>query len=301
MTKPTYVPLWDDARVFLAVARKGTLTAAARLTGGGVATVSRRIDRLEAALGVPLFVRHQTGYRLTDEGEALLPKAEALEHAAAAFESQAARESEVAGPVRLATAENLANPIIIPSLPALLERHPQLELEIATDVASVNLHRRDADLALRMVKPTRGNVTVRRLAALGFGLYGSAAYLTRRKQAADSGPFDHDAFIGWSEAQSHLPAAQWISRSLRNRPPVLTTTTLSAQLQAASAGLGLAILPHFLAHDAGLRRLPVELGVDQSIWLVIHSDLAQSRRVRAVADHLATVIHAMRDRLAGEA
>ncbi len=301
MTKPGQALLWDDARVFLAVARKGTLTAAARLTGGGVATVSRRIDRLEAALGVPLFVRHQTGYRLTDEGEALLPKAEALEHAAQAFEHQAAQESEVAGPVRLATAENLANPIIIPSLPILLNRHPQLELEIATDVASVNLHRRDADLALRMVKPTRGNVTVRRLATLGFGLYGSRRYLKTRKRSVDSGPLDNDSFIGWSEAQSHLPAAQWIARSLRNRAPALTTTTLSAQLQAASAGLGLAILPHFLARDAGLQRLPVELGVDQAIWLVIHSDLAQSRRVRAVADHLVTVIREMRDRLAGEA
>ncbi len=299
MIKSDQSLLWDDARVFLAVARKGTLTAAARLTGGGVATVSRRIDRLEAALGVPLFVRHQTGYRLTDQGESLLPKAEALEHAAQAFESQAEQESEVAGPVRLATAENLANPIIIPSLPALLKRHPQLELEIATDVASVNLHRRDADLALRMVKPSRGNVTLRRLATLGFGLYGSAGYLAKRTQTADSGPFDNDAFIGWSEAQGHLPAAQWIARSLRNRAPLLTTTTLSAQLQAASAGLGLAVLPHFLARDAGLRRLPVELGVDQAIWLVIHSDLAQSRRVRAVADHLATVIHELRDDLEG--
>lgn len=300
MSKPVLPLLWDDARVFLAVARKGTLTAAAHLTGGGVATLSRRIDRLEAALGVPLFVRHQTGYRLTDEGNALLPKAEALEHAAQAFESQAEHESEVAGPVRLATAENLANPIIIPSLPPLLARHPQLELEIATDVASVNLHRRDADLALRMVKPKRGNVTVRRLATLGFGLYGAPGYLERRKRGADSGPLDDDAFIGWSEAQSHLPAAQWILRSLRNRAPALTTTTLSAQLQAASAGLGVAILPHFLARDAGLHRLPVELGVDQAIWLVIHSDLAQSRRVRAVAEHLVEVIHRLRGRLAGE-
>lgn len=300
MSKPIQPLLWDDARVFLAVARKGTLTAAARLTGGGVATLSRRIDRLEAALGVPLFVRHQTGYRLTDEGDALLPKAEALEHAAQAFESQAEHETAVAGPVRLATAENLANPIIIPSLPVLLERHPQLELEIATDVASVNLHRRDADLALRMVKPTRGNVTVRRLATLGFGLYGSRAYLEKRTRGTDSGPLDDDAFIGWSEAQSHLPAAQWIARSLRNRAPALTTTTLSAQVQAASAGLGLTILPHFLARDAGLQRLPVALGVDQAIWLVIHSDLAQSRRVRAVADHLVEVIYGLRGRLAGE-
>lgn len=289
---------WDDARVFLAVARKGSLMAAANALGSGVATVSRRIERLERALAVPLFVRHQTGYRLTDEGTALLPKAEALEHAAQNFENQAEHQAEVSGPVRLATAENLANPIIMPSLPALLKKHPNLELEIATDVASVNLHRRDADLALRMVKPERGNVTLRRLATLGFGLYGAHRYLAGRPNP-QAGPEDHDAYIAWSEAQSHLPAAQWIERKRRSRPAAVTTTTLSAQLHAASAGLGLAVLPHFLAREAGLIELPQELGVDQTIWLVIHSDLTQSRRVRAVADHLCDVILSQRDRLSG--
>lgn len=290
---------WDDARVFLAVARKGSLMAAAGVLGSGVATVSRRIERLEAALAVPLFARHQTGYRLTDEGNALLPRAEALEDAALNFEKQADRQAEASGPVRLATAENLANPIIIPSLPALLKQHPKLELEIATDVASVNLHRRDADLALRMVKPDRGNVTIRRLATLGFGLYGAQCYLDGRKLRHKGRLDEDDDFIAWSEAQSHLPAAQWIERKLRGRAAAVTTTTLSAQLHAASSGLGLAVLPHFLAREAGLIELPQELGVDQTIWLVIHSDLTQSRRVRAVADHLSDVILSQRGRLSG--
>ncbi len=296
MTQPLN---WDDARVFLAVARKGSLMAAAGFLGSGVATVSRRIERLEQALAVPLFVRHQTGYRLTDEGAALLPKAEALENAAQNFESQADRQAEASGPVRLATAENLANPIIIPSLPDLLRQHPNLELEIATDVASVNLHRRDADLALRMVKPDRGHVTVRRLATLGFGLYGARDYLDGRSRNPEAGPTEDDAFIGWSEAQSHLPAAQWIERKLRGRPAVIATTTLSAQLNAATTGLGLAVLPHFLAREVGLIEVAQELGVDQAIWLVIHSDLTQSRRVRAVADHLCDVILSQRGRLSG--
>jgi len=200
--------------------------------------------------------------------------------------------------VRLATAENLANSLIIPSLPALRARHPQLVLDLVTDVATVNLHRRDADLAVRMVKPTRGNVTVRRLGTLGFGLYGAPAYIHARRDGPEGGTFDADDFIGWSEAQSHLPAAQWIERTLRGRLPVVTTTTLKAQLCAAKAGLGLAILPHFLAVDAGLLRLPVELGVDQSIWLVVHGDLTASRRVRVVADHLIDVMRRNRVMLA---
>src|SRR5690606_36973255 len=111
--------IWDDARVFLAIARNGTLSGAANALNMGVATASRRLDRLEAALGVPLFSRHQNGYRLTDDGEALLERAEALEHAGHAFGDAAQQQEHVAGCVRLATAENLANPLIIPSLSTL--------------------------------------------------------------------------------------------------------------------------------------------------------------------------------------
>ncbi len=113
---------WDDARIFLAIARAGTLSGAAIALEMGVATVSRRLDRLEAALGVPLFSRHQNGYRLSDDGEALQEHAEALEHAGQAFGEAAQQQEKVAGCVRLATAENLANALIVPSLPTLLPR-----------------------------------------------------------------------------------------------------------------------------------------------------------------------------------
>lgn len=288
---------WDDARVFLAIARTGTLSGAATQLGTGLATVSRRIERLEHALGVPLFSRHQTGYRLTDDGQALIGRAEALEHAGNAFSVQADRQDSVTGQVRLATAENLANPLIIPALPTLLDRHPGLEIEVTTDVHTVNLHRRDADLAIRMVKPDGGNVTVRRLGMLGFGLYGAAGYMQARQAEADAAGFDNDRFIGWAETQSHLPAAQWIERILRGRPCALTTTSLSSQLSATVAGLGLAVLPHFLARPLSLVCLADELGVDQPIWLVMHSDLAHSRRVRVVADYLSELFVSHRARL----
>ena len=103
---------WDDVRVFLAVARTGTLTHAATHLKLGVATVTRRSDRLETDLGVKLFSRHQSGYFITDEGAALLSRAETLEQAGQAFETT--EVNQVMGHVRLATAENLANPLIIP-------------------------------------------------------------------------------------------------------------------------------------------------------------------------------------------
>lgn len=291
--------VWDDTRAFLAVARHGTLSGAASELHLGIATLSRRIERLEKALKLPLFVRQQSGYQLTEQGTDLVEKAEALEAAALAFSSGAWTQAQMTGKVRLATAENLATGLIIPALPEFCKNHPHLSIELVTDVATANLHRRDADLAVRMVKPERGNVTLRRLGSLGYGLYSSRAYAAQRETGPSLGCYDMDAFISWGELQSHLPAAQWVERVLQGREPVLTTTSLSTQVAATKAGLGLAVLPHFVALDAGLVCVASDIGVDQPIYLVIQSDLAQSRRVRAVADFLVDLVSRNRTRLSG--
>ncbi len=165
---------WDDARIFLAIARAGTLSGAADKMNMGIATLSRRLDRLEQALNVPLFSRHQSGYRLTDDGEALLARAEALEYAGLAFGEAAQLQGHVAGVVRLATSDNLATHFILPSLKGLLDHYPELRVEVLSGVQPVNLHRRDADLAIRMVKPEAGHLTLKRLGTVGFGVYGAA-------------------------------------------------------------------------------------------------------------------------------
>ena len=195
-------------------------------------------EEVARALGLPLFSRHQQGYRLTDDGEALLERAEALEHAGLAFGEAGQLQGQVAGTVRLATAENLANPLIIPSLPTLFAQHPELRVELVTGVQTVNLHRRDADLAVRMVKPDAGHLTLRRLGTLGFGLYGTGAYLDARSPGVDAASFDQDDFIGWNETQSHLPAARWMTRMLRGRPCRVETGTLAAQLQRSHHDFG---------------------------------------------------------------
>ncbi|GAA0573967.1 LysR family transcriptional regulator [Halomonas salifodinae] len=291
--------VWDDTRAFLAVARHGTLSGAAAALNLGIATLSRRIERLEAALRLPLFIRQQSGYQLTEDGADLIEKAEALESAAQAFTSGAATQAQMTGKVRLATAENLATGLILPALADFRAQYPELSVEIVTDISTANLHRRDADLAVRMVKPERGNVTLRRLGTLGYGLYGSPGYAARRAASPDPGDYATDAFITWSEMQSHLPAAQWVERILRGRQPALTTTSLAAQVAAAKAGLGLAVLPHFIARDAGLACVASDIGVEQPIYLVLQSDLARSRRIRALADFLSDLVIRNRTRLSG--
>ena len=256
----------------------------------------RRIERLEAHLGRPLFLRHHTGYQLTEEGATLIERAEEMEAAARAFGSGLPEEPEVSGTVRLATAENLANALILPKLPRLRRAHPRLTLEIATDIATVNLHRRDADIALRMIKPERGNVSVQRIGTLGFGLYGAPSYMEGRVEGSEVN-LERDEIIAWAEGYGHLPAARWVERALRGRAPAVVTTSLAAQVAGCTSGLGLAVLPHFLAQPRALICLDADLGIDQPIWLVTQTDLTSSRRVQAVANFLREIVSEQRDAL----
>ena len=167
-------------------------------------------------------------------------------------------------------------------------------MEVLSGVQPVNLHRRDADLAIRMVKPEAGHLTLKRLGTVGFGVYGAADCLV----GADGLSLSEADFVGWPETHQHLPAAQWITRTLRGRPCKVEANTLVAQVSAVSAGLGLGVLPHFMARASGLQCLQPEIGADQTLWLVMHSDLAGSRRVRVLANHLIALFADHQDRLA---
>lgn len=284
---------WDDTRVFLAIARAGTLSGAAEAMDIGIATLSRRLERLEHSLSVPLFSRHQSGYRLTDDGEALLERAEALECAGLAFGETAKLQGNVSGLVRLATSDNLATRFILPSLKVLLDKYPDLRVEVNSGVQSVNLHRRDADLAIRMVKPDAGNLTLKRLGSVGFGVYRGPGFSGND----DDITTETTQYVSWPESHQHMPAARWVTRKLRGRPCRVEANSLAAQVAAVSAGLGLGVLPHFMARQHNLHCIAPDVGVDQTLWLVMHTDLAGSRRVRAVADHLMTVFDECRDQL----
>ncbi|WP_299970241.1 LysR family transcriptional regulator [uncultured Roseobacter sp.] len=299
---------WNAVRDFLAVARSGSLNRAAATLGVNPTTVGRRIEALEATLGTRLFQRAQTGFALTDEGRDLIERAERIEAAAVAFERRADTGDHVQGRVRLATAENLANVVLIPALPDLRARHPDLTVEIATDIRTANLHRREADLALRVVRPTQGNVSIKRVGTMRYGLYGSADYIARRTERARNAVrsdhrsrFEADDLIAWSETYADLPAAQWIERTLDGRPPALVATSLYAQVVAVRHGIGLAVLPCFMAaSEPMLQHIPSQADMmAQELWLAVHTDLTASGRVRAVSDFVERTVKANADLLAG--
>ena len=286
---------WDDARIFLAIARTGTLTAAAKQLGLGIATISRRLERLEQVMPMALFSRHQSGYQLTNEGELLLSYAETLESAAFALNEAAKIQNNVAGLVRLAVAENLANTLIIPSLNDLFSLHPDLSVEINSATELSNLHRRDADLAIRTIKPETGNLTIKKLGQLTFGFYTSVGYAEAIQQQDLTE--DQYRYIGWDEMHQHLETAQYLHQHLKGRPCSVMTNHLSTQIHAVKSGLGIGFIPKFIALDLDLIPIAAEFTLEQPIWLAVHSNLLSSKRVRTVADHLSALFEQHRDRL----
>lgn len=278
---------WNDLKYFLAVARSGSLTQAAANLRVSQSTVSRRIAELEESIETMLFQRHQTGYFVTDEGRELLRHAECVEDSIMALERSAAGlDEKPAGTVRLATSENLATNLIIPALPAFRERYPGICLEIITSTVTAELGRREADIALRVVRPTRGNLKVRRIGHMTYSVYGSRDYIERHPYI-DGEPMGGRHFITWDEGHGFMPAAAWLLREHPDCKIALVTSSLPSQIAAVRAGLGLAVIPDFLAvNDDFVRVISPEQMFSAEVWLVTHADLVASARVRAVADFL---------------
>ncbi|KEP68574.1 LysR family transcriptional regulator [Thioclava dalianensis] len=282
---------WDDLRIYLALMREGTLSAAARSLGLGVATISRRVERMEAALGVPLFLRHQSGYLPTDQARALMAQAEAAEGALEGMRIAARAQDEIRGMVRIASIESLVGTVITGALAPLLAENPGLSVELAYSTLTVNLHRHDADLALRMVRPESGNLKVRHLADMGFGLYGPPG---------GARPARH---VTWTDGASMSVPRSWSLAFGAEDQGWFGINTLAGQLDAVARGIGCAVLPHFLARPAGLNLLSAALPdgtrIARPIYLVTHADLAGSRRVEAVAQALVAGIRAQRAAIEG--
>ncbi|MGY2680829.1 DNA-binding transcriptional LysR family regulator [Pseudomonas tolaasii] len=279
---------WNDLRYFLCVARHGSLTQAAGDLNVSQSTVSRRIGELEASLGSNLFVRSQTGYFLTDEGREVLKHAEQVEDRIMALErGVAGLDRTPVGIVRLATSENLAADLIIPAMPSFRKRYPGICLELITSTVTAELSRREADIALRVIRPARGNLKIRRVGHMTYSVYGSRTYL-EENPVVPGQPLDGRQFIAWDESHAHLPAATWLAREHPGYRTALVTSSLPAQIAAVRAGLGLAVIPDFLAvGDDFVRVIPSDQVFSNELWLVIHADLVASARIRVVGDFLA--------------
>lgn len=283
---------WSDFRVFLAVARAGTLSGAARLLKVDQSTVSRRLSALEAAVGTRLFDRTPSGYFLSAAGEAARARVEELESQAIAVERQLlGQDASPTGPVRLAASDSFAAWFVLPRLPALHARHPGITLELVTGNQPVNLARREADISLRLTKPKEPNLIARRIARAAWAVYASSGYVARHGKPAPRGRLAGHLVVGYDPELRGTVGARWLAEHGNLGKVVLSCNSLLSQAAAVVAGVGVSALPCVFGDMAPelVRALPRPIG-HHELWLVVHPDVRGSARVRAVMEFLTEVV-----------
>lgn len=290
---------WNDLRYFLAVARGHSLTEAARELRTSPATVARRIAALEQALGTGLFAKSNDGYGLTEQGSALVGPAEQAEaHLLWLERCGAVPSSTLGGVVRLAMPELLGQHFIIPSLAEFSRKFPHVSVEAVADVRPLTLKDREADVLVRLVRPSHGDYTLRRLGEIALGLYGSPSYILENGGPGTFRDLDGHRLIGWEARMGFLPMSRWLADSVANPNLVFRAHTMSAQLAAVESGIGLAVLPAFVAQKYGLVRVVEnEAPFRSDIWLLQAADTQSFARIRALADHIADLFEQAGDSL----
>lgn len=278
---------WEDLRHFAALATGGSLSAAARALGVEHATVARRVAALEQALGLKLVDRRGRRLALTAEGERIAALAERMAGDAQAMRRLAdGARSDIAGTVTISAPPALAVLVLAPVLATLRRRHPALTLTLLGEVRSASLERREADIAVRMSRPTEGDLTARKLAPLPFHLYATPAYL------AATAPPDW-VFIGSAAPLDRSPQQQVLEGLAAGRPTVFHGNTVEIQQAAAASGMGVALLPDFMAaDDPRLAAVPGPPVLSRDMWLVVHSDMTASAPIRAT-------LRCLREEIAG--
>lgn len=283
MATPSFT--WDDARVFLAVQRSGSHGGAARLLGVDVSTVGRRVAALERALGARLFERTRVGVALTVAGGAFLAHAARMEEAAdAAVRELGGADARVTGSVRLTATDGVLHALLLPALGALRRAHPGLVLEVAPDLRTFSLPRREADVAVRLFRPKEQSLVVRRLGTLHFRLFASRAYLARHGAPASVAELAGHDLVGFDASIDGSPLQRWLQRQVPSPRWALRSTTVTAQVVACAHGLGIAALPTVVARREEAL-VPVLSSLEPfplAVWSAVHEDLHRKARVTAV-------------------
>ena len=284
---------WDLVRSFLAVARSGKLTVAARKMRIDHSTLSRRISALEESLNARLFDRALTGYTLTAEGERLLARAEAMESSVIAIQNDIAGEnSQVSGTVRIGAPDGFGSMFLAPRIGDLAAAHPDLDIELVATPRSFSLSKREADIAIGLSEPPHGRLHARKLTDYELGLYGASHDDALHHDLSSTEDLAGRRFVSYIDDLIFTPELDYLPQIGKAIAPRLRSSNLLAQVEATAAGAGLCILPHFIA--AGDRRLvrllPQEIRLVRSFWMNIHADMRELARVKVTAAFIAGLV-----------
>jgi DNA-binding transcriptional LysR family regulator len=278
---------WDDLRVFLAVARRGRLQAAGRALGLDPTTAGRRIAALEAALGAKLFDRSPEGYALTEAGRGLVEHAQAMESLArAASEELGGHADRLSGTIRIGAPDGVSNYLLVDACDELSRDNPDLQVQVVALPRLFSLSKREADLAITVSPPTAGRLTVRKIADYRLRLY------ARRDLVAGLGPVrsmdDLRALrgIGYISDMIFDKELDYYALLGRETEPSLTSNSLIVQLGWCLRGVGICILPEFVAraHPELAVLLPDDIRLTRSFYLVRHQDDARVARINRMAE-----------------
>ena len=273
---------WSDLRVFLAIAREGTLSAAARRLGQTQPTMGRRLRALERAVGQTLFQRTADGFVLTDEGAAVLGHAESIEEGALAFERQlAGREQYLDGQLRISSSDWFGAHVLAPIVAMYSQRYPDVTVELLTDARAYSLSRREADVAFRNIPFEEPEVVSRRFMTLEYGLY-SQTGTKHEKLAGDAGV----NLVTMDVAFGGMPDVAWLKRVLPRARIVARSNNRDVQASLCRLGAGMAVLPVAIGdRTQGIERIDVsEQPPLRTIWVGYHRDLRRLARLRAFLD-----------------
>jgi len=288
-------PSWDLYGAFLAVMRHGSLSSASRALHVAQPTVRRQIEKLEAALDVVLFTRAPNGLVATDVAIATVPYAEAMASAARALVRSTSGSSHGdRGTVRVTCSEVVGGEVLPPMLAELMRSHPRIQIELVLTNRTEDMLRRDADVAVRMARPTQVGLVTRRAGSVDVGLFATAAYLARHP--APSSPAEllrGHTLIGDDQDRVIIDALAHAGVVTSARDYALRSDSDLAKLAAVRAGLGIGACQLGLSHaPVPLVRVLPRLGFPLDTWVVTHEDLRASRRVRIVFDHLVEALAA---------
>jgi len=278
---------WDDLRVFLALARHSRLQNAGRTLGLDPATVGRRIAALELALDARLFDRSPQGYTLTEAGRGLLAHAQAIEsQASAAAEEIGGQADRLSGTVRIGAPDGVSNYLLIDACDALSRDNPDLQVQVVALPRMFSLSKREADLAITVSPPTAGRLTVRKIADYRLHLYGHVELIGGLGEVRDLGDLRGVRGIGYISDMVFDRELDYYALLGRETDPSLTSNSLMVQLNWCLRGVGVCILPDFVArtHASLVAVLPDDIRLTRAFYLVRHQDDARVARINRMAE-----------------
>ena len=285
---------WDDLRLFLAVARTGSISGAAKQLDVQHSTVSRRIRKFEETLGTRLLERKKGRYELTQSGENVKEASSRIEREVLGVDGALlGKDTQQVGPLKVAALNNMASSVLMPMFADFSKKRPQVELHIIVSNIDASLSQREADVAIRLTNTPTETLIGKRIVTVASSIYGSRAYLEQlREQGGEP------RWIGVECCGFHKTWTRQSGSSLAHN--FYSDDTLLTQ-SAIREGMGVSILPCFMADTDPLlqRYCEPNPAYNLGLWVLLHPDLKRTARVLAFRDHMVQAINDKKDLFEG--